>query len=144
MLATESKKKTSKRAYEAEAKERKRSEEAAWKARQVLNFFTQVSEEDFPDRPEVRPIRRKLLEKALGYYKDFIDGARRRSFRAGRVERQPLCEWLRSWRRWAPSRTRWRSIEQVRACRCRAGRRVAAVPAASSRRRTGLATFAFG
>ena len=38
----------------------------------MLNFFTQVSEEDFPDRPELRPVRRKLLEKALDYYKDFI------------------------------------------------------------------------
>jgi eukaryotic-like serine/threonine-protein kinase len=59
-------------AYQAEAKERKRSEDAAYKARQVLNFFTQVSEEDFPDRAELRPIRRKLLEKALDYYEDFI------------------------------------------------------------------------
>jgi serine/threonine protein kinase len=71
LLATEQKK--TEAAYQAEAKERKRSEEAAYKARQVLNFFTQVSEEDFPDRPELRPIRRKLLEKALDYYTGFIE-----------------------------------------------------------------------
>ena len=70
LLAAEQKK--TEAAYQAEAKERKRSEDAAYKARQVLNFFTQVSEEDFPDRAELRPIRRKLLEKALDYYKDFI------------------------------------------------------------------------
>ena len=60
-------------AYLAEAKEHKQSEDAAYKARQVLDFFTQVSEEDFPDRPELRPVRRKLLEKALNYYTDFIE-----------------------------------------------------------------------
>jgi len=60
-------------ALEAEAKERRRAEEAAWNARQVLNFFTQVSEDEFPDKPELRPVRRKLLEAALGYYKDFIE-----------------------------------------------------------------------
>jgi len=70
LLATEQKKTDA--AYKLEAAERNRSEEAAYKARQVLNFFTQVSEEDIPDRPELRPIRRKLLEKALDYYKDFI------------------------------------------------------------------------
>ena len=60
-------------AYDAEAHERQRAQEAAWKARQVLNFFTQVTEEDLPDRPDVRPVRRKLLEAELGYYKDFIE-----------------------------------------------------------------------
>ncbi len=70
LLAAEQKK--TEAAYTAEAKEHKRSEKAAYKARQVLNFFTQVSEEDFPDRAELRPIRRKLLEKALDYYKYFI------------------------------------------------------------------------
>jgi serine/threonine protein kinase len=54
-----------------EAKERQRAQDAARKAREVLSVFTQVAEE-LPDRPEVRPARRKLLETALGYYKDFI------------------------------------------------------------------------
>ena len=39
----------------------------------MLNFFTQVTKEDLPDRPELRPVRRKLLEAELGYYQDFID-----------------------------------------------------------------------
>jgi hypothetical protein len=71
LLAAEQKK--TEAAYKAEAAERKRSEAAAYKARQVLNFFTQVSEEDLPDRLELRPVRRKLLEKALDFYKDFIE-----------------------------------------------------------------------
>ena len=41
--------------------------------REVLNYFSQVSEEEFPDKPELRPVRRMLLEAALGYYKDFIE-----------------------------------------------------------------------
>ena len=53
--------------------ERARAEEAADKAREVLDFFTQVSAKEFPDTPDLRPIRRKLLERALGYYEDFID-----------------------------------------------------------------------
>jgi serine/threonine protein kinase len=60
-------------AYRAEAAERRKAEDAAWKARQVLSFFTQVTVDDFPDRPELRPVRRKLLEAALGYYQDFIE-----------------------------------------------------------------------
>jgi eukaryotic-like serine/threonine-protein kinase len=71
LLAAEQRK--TEAALQAEAVERKRSEDAAYKARQVLNFFTQVSEEDLPDRPELRPVRRKLLEKALDFYKDFIE-----------------------------------------------------------------------
>jgi len=39
----------------------------------VLTSFTQVTIDEIPDRPELRPIRRKLLEAALGYYKDFIE-----------------------------------------------------------------------
>ena len=70
---TQKEKEKATRAFQAEAAEREKAEDAAWKARQVLNFFTQVSEDEFPDRPELRPVRRKLLEAALGYYKDFID-----------------------------------------------------------------------
>jgi hypothetical protein len=60
-------------ALDAEDKARQKAEEAAWKARQVLNIFTQLSEEEIPDKPELRPVRRKMLETALGYYKDFIE-----------------------------------------------------------------------
>ncbi len=71
--ATQEEKDNAKTAYQAESKERQRAQEAAWKARQVLNYFSQVSEEEFPDKPELRPLRRELLEAALGYYKDFIE-----------------------------------------------------------------------
>ncbi|HVS39371.1 MAG TPA: protein kinase [Gemmataceae bacterium] len=57
----------------AEAEQQQRAEEAAWKARQVLNEFTKISVEEIPDKPELRSVRRKMLETALGYYKDFID-----------------------------------------------------------------------
>jgi Tfp pilus assembly protein PilN len=60
-------------ALRAEAQQRRRAEQSAWKARQVLNYFTQESEEAIPDRQELQPVRRRLLEAALGYYKDFIE-----------------------------------------------------------------------
>ncbi len=60
-------------ALEAADQQRQRAEEAAAKAHQVLNIFTQISEDEIPDKPELRPLRRKLLETALAYYKDFIE-----------------------------------------------------------------------
>ncbi len=60
-------------ALRAEEDQRRQAQEAARKARQVLNFFTQVGEEEIPDKPELRPIRRKLLEAALSYYEEFIE-----------------------------------------------------------------------
>ncbi len=60
-------------ALRAEEDQRREAQEAARKARQVLNFFTQVGEEEIPDKPELRPIRRKLLEAALSYYEEFIE-----------------------------------------------------------------------
>src|SRR5205823_3264355 len=55
-------------AYDAGAEQMQRAEDAAFKARQVLNSFTQATIDEIPDKPELRPIRRKLLEQALAYY----------------------------------------------------------------------------
>jgi serine/threonine protein kinase len=60
-------------AYEAEAAQRTRAEDNFIQARQAVDFLTQVSAEDLPDRPEVFETRRKLLEGALRYYQEFID-----------------------------------------------------------------------
>ena len=60
-------------ALDAADEQRRRAEAAAAKAHEVLNLFTQISEDEIPDRPELRPLRRKLLETALAYYKDFIE-----------------------------------------------------------------------
>src|SRR5262249_34431369 len=41
-------------------------------ARQMLDFFTQVSEEELADKSSVQEVRRKMLEEALKYYQGFI------------------------------------------------------------------------
>jgi serine/threonine protein kinase len=62
-----------KAAYEAEAAQRARAEKSFRQARQVVDFFTEASEEDLADKPELQGLRRKLLEAALTYYQDFIE-----------------------------------------------------------------------
>jgi hypothetical protein len=41
-------------------------------ARQMLDFFTQMSEEELADSSAVQEVRRKMLEEALKYYQGFI------------------------------------------------------------------------
>src|SRR6185295_13041000 len=60
-------------AYRAEAQQRKLAEENFQQARQMLDFFTQVSAEEMADKPGVQAVRKKLLEAALEYYEDFIE-----------------------------------------------------------------------
>jgi serine/threonine protein kinase len=60
-------------AYQGEARARARDDEEVRKAREVLDFLTQVSEADLADKPDAQAARRKLLEAALRYYQDFID-----------------------------------------------------------------------
>jgi serine/threonine protein kinase len=69
-------------AYEAEAtqrvraeRERDRAEEGVRRARQIVDFFTEVSEEELADRVELQGLRRMLLAAALDYYEDFIEQA---------------------------------------------------------------------
>ena len=63
------------RAYDAEAKQRALAEENFHQARRMLDFFTQVTEEDLANHPEAQEIRRKLLANSLAYYQDFIQKA---------------------------------------------------------------------
>ncbi|MCE9554468.1 MAG: protein kinase [Planctomycetes bacterium] len=60
-------------AYEAEAQQRTRAEENARQAREVVDFITEVSEEELADKPELWGVRRMLLAAALDYYREFID-----------------------------------------------------------------------
>jgi eukaryotic-like serine/threonine-protein kinase len=62
-----------KTAYEAEAKQRMLADRNFQQARQMLDFLTQVSEEELADKPAVQEVRRKLLDKALEYYQSFIE-----------------------------------------------------------------------
>ncbi len=60
-------------AYEAEARQRTLDDKNFEQARRMLDFFTQVSDEELADKPGVQEVRRKLLEAALEYYQDFIE-----------------------------------------------------------------------
>lgn len=60
-------------AYEAEARQRSRAEHHARQAREVVDFITEVSEEELADKPELWGVRRMLLAAALDYYREFID-----------------------------------------------------------------------
>jgi eukaryotic-like serine/threonine-protein kinase len=60
-------------AYEAESRQRERAEASLKQAREALDFFAQVSDEELPETPELRGVRRKLLEASLGYLQSFID-----------------------------------------------------------------------
>jgi hypothetical protein len=53
--------------------QRARAEENLRQARAVVDFLTQVSEEELANLPHVQGVRRKILETALVYYQDFID-----------------------------------------------------------------------
>jgi len=65
-----------KSAYDAEARQRARAEQNFQQARQMLDFFVQVSEEEMADTPEIHDVRKKLLEASLGYYQEFLEQCR--------------------------------------------------------------------
>jgi serine/threonine protein kinase len=69
-LAREQKK--TQTAYEAEARERDRAEKSFRQARQAVDFFAVLAEEELADKPELQGLRRKLLQTCLDYYQDFI------------------------------------------------------------------------
>jgi eukaryotic-like serine/threonine-protein kinase len=45
-------------------------------ARQAADLLVEVSEQDLADKPPARGLRKRLLETAIGYYKDFISQRR--------------------------------------------------------------------
>ncbi len=59
------------RAEEAR-EQRARAEESFQRARQAVDFFVQISEEELAKNPALQSVRRKMLEVALIYYQDFI------------------------------------------------------------------------
>lgn len=62
-------------AYEAEAKQRENAEKSFRQARQIVDFFIEVSEQELADKPELQDLRRMLLASALDYYQAFIEQA---------------------------------------------------------------------
>jgi hypothetical protein len=52
--------------------QRARAEESFQRARQAVDFFVQISEDDLANSSALQSVRRKMLEVALIYYQDFI------------------------------------------------------------------------
>ncbi|HUY91676.1 MAG TPA: serine/threonine-protein kinase [Pirellulales bacterium] len=63
-------------AFDAEAKQRANAEKSFRQARQIVDFFIEVGEQELADKPELQDLRRVLLASALDYYQDFIEQAR--------------------------------------------------------------------
>lgn len=61
-----------KAAYEAEARERDRAEKSFRQARDAVDRFTEMSEEELADKVDFQGLRRKFLQASLAYYQDFI------------------------------------------------------------------------
>jgi serine/threonine protein kinase len=61
------------KALKAQTEQRALADANFQQARQMLDFFTQVSVEELADKPAVQEVRRKLLQAALDYYRGFID-----------------------------------------------------------------------
>lgn len=64
------------KAFEAEAAQRARYEQSLRQARAAVDFFTELSEEELADKPELQGLRRKLLEASYTYYQNFIEQSR--------------------------------------------------------------------
>jgi eukaryotic-like serine/threonine-protein kinase len=59
-------------AYKSEIKQRAAAEESFRQARQAIDTFTQLSEEELANKPALHQLRRKFLEKSLEYYGAFL------------------------------------------------------------------------
>jgi len=60
------------KAYQSEIKQRAAAEESFRQARQAIDTFTQLSEEELADKPALHQLRRKFLEQSLAYYNAFL------------------------------------------------------------------------
>src|SRR5205814_230710 len=64
------------RAYDRERLKAQEADESFRQARQAVDQFARISEEELAGNPFVEGARRRLLEAALAYYQDFIDQRR--------------------------------------------------------------------
>jgi hypothetical protein len=65
-----------KAAYQLETEHRALAEESFRQARRAVDTFTQMSEEELAGNPRMQSLRRRFLETALQYYRDFVDQRR--------------------------------------------------------------------
>lgn len=60
-------------AYDRERQKAREAEESFREARQAVDQFTRISEEELAGKPFAEGLRKRMLEAALTYYQDFID-----------------------------------------------------------------------
>ena len=60
-------------ALASEAEQRRRAEGNLQQAREMLDFFMQLSEEELAHKEELQDVRAKLLQATLKYYQSFIE-----------------------------------------------------------------------
>lgn len=63
-------------AFLREQAQRRLAEANFKQAREVLDTFTHLTEEELAEIPQARELRRKMLETSLAYYQDFIEKAK--------------------------------------------------------------------
>jgi serine/threonine protein kinase len=56
-----------------EAEQRGKAERNYREARKVLDYLTRLGVEELADKPDLQPLRRRLLTELLAYYREFID-----------------------------------------------------------------------
>jgi len=61
-----------KAAYQREIEQRAAAEDSFKQAREAVDEFSQLAEEEFADKPSMYQLRRKFLQTALDYYKNFL------------------------------------------------------------------------
>lgn len=64
---------TTKKALRGETEKKRLADESFRQARQVVDFFTQISEEKLGVNADPQKVQRELLETALKYYQNFIE-----------------------------------------------------------------------
>ncbi|HVX62443.1 MAG TPA: serine/threonine-protein kinase, partial [Pirellulales bacterium] len=63
-------------AYQAEREQRLAADQSFHQARQAVDAFVQLGEDELANKPMQRALRRKFLETALEYYHDFLNQRR--------------------------------------------------------------------
>ena len=58
--------------YRRESEQRAAAESSFFQARHAVDAFTELSEQELADNPRMQSVRRRFLETALEYYRDFV------------------------------------------------------------------------
>jgi hypothetical protein len=60
-------------AFRRESEQRSAAEKSFQEARQAVDAFTELSEQELADNPRMQSVRRRFLETGLAYYREFVE-----------------------------------------------------------------------